>query len=538
MKKIIFLLLVISMSLVLLSCGEDIVRYIFETISIGEAPVDPPGKNDGVCEYNCELCEGLLSCECNEHDCEYGDSGGIGGNPDGPLPEKPEVTGGGRWINPVPQPPIIASDPGSQTFKHMAINYSEQGVFLNNLNTNPRLKHEVWIGLDTNADPRNVLGYKLINSNKYLFDRVVLFHAVLAWDHLDPSSPGGMPPVDKRHWCNRTDIHLHLHDRIQWLLADHDKFIKPLKDAGMEVLICPIPGNQGICYSGIGSWPGSTNWDTHQASGGVWGPWSGIGGGANTLRFVRELVDFCDQYDLDGIALDDEYCDVMVSGYGLRNSAHSQGSNTNGQNNIFRWLRYFKDMSTNEKWPNGKLVTVYSHRIPANLPTNLTFESYRYDGSSIPSRQYHVREIVDGLSPGSYGSFQGNLAPAAVPNSQKSPLAIAFDGMGPVVAPTVHAIAGHATNVMRGGYGMIMYFALQHRGHYNSMKYFTNQTGSQLEDWMNEMTAVLYRDGIWYDTYDHPKFPVQLRGNTGGTGALLNTSPTAPHPRNFTTDYF
>jgi len=473
----------------------------------------------------------------------------IPGDKPGDQMARPNPT---QWPNPVKQDPINPSDPSTRTLKYTTRDYNADGS-LKPASSRTRIKHEVWIGLDTNADPRNAVGYKLVNSGKQLFDRVVLFHATLAWDHLDPSSPGGIPPLEKRNWCTRNDIHLHLHDRIQWLLADWNKFIKPLKDAGMEVVLCILPSGQGLCYSSIGDWPGgNSQWNNDTKSGGVYGKWEDICGVAGAKRFAKELADFCAQYDIDGIVLDDEYCNAPA-GYGLRSSAHTESSA--GAQNVFRWLRYFKDITTtrlangepdpNGKWPNGKIVSVYGHKVGAAIPLSLALESVYYNGStpvSIPSKTYNIKDVVDGCSPGQYGPITASGGNSSVPNAQKALWATAFDGAGSSVSPDGYTLPNHAAQALNGGYGMVMYFALRERSWYNINKYFSIKMGSQLEDWATYMTEVMYKDGVWYDGPDHPKFPMQRGAGiwTTGTGALYrprNQTPLGQHPSDYANDY-
>jgi len=508
--------------------------------------------------------------------------------PDGPIGGPVLIDtnpGAWRWPYAVPQPPIDPNDPRTFTVKKTLLNFDEVDGELVPVPFSlerPRLIHEVWIGLDTNADPRNVLGYRLVNSGRHLFDRVVLFHAVLAWDHLDPDAQDPtMPPIDRRHWCNRTDIHMHLHDRIQWLLADHAKFIQPLLDAGMEVLICPLGGSQGICIASIGVWPqgGGNNeiWNQDPASGGRFGPWEEIGGGYNPRRFAREKVEFMETWGLHGLALNDEFCHVIAGGWGLRNVPHG-GGGAQGGRNIFRWLRYFKDMSIlkcdpsdpfncaglgDPLWwdvsgnisdpahggacsacprPNGFLVTVYSHGTVRLVPEYYEMESWRLvDGHfvRIPARRWNINDIFDGLSQDQYGVWNQYVQPATVHRSRRGAFSVAFDGAGPQVTPSIGTMPGFSTNLMNQGFGLIMYFALRQRTHYVARAFFTRYVGDQMEIWATPMTERLYRDGVYFRGFDYPFFPAQRRGSTAGTGALFRPNPPfGDHPRDFALDHF
>ena len=463
-------------------------------------------------------------------------SGGGGGEGKGPNASE--------YPNPVPQPAIDPANVWSKTEKRTAPNA--------NGSARPRVYHEVWIGVDTNADPRNVVGYKLANSGKQFFDNVVIFHADLSWSHYDPDTRTEAVP-EKRGWCteqgiNGKGIHLHFPDKVQWLLKDRQKFLKPLKDAGMQVLICPLP-SQGVSYHTIGDWPGGNNtWNNNGGGGGSnLGNYETIMGDAGARQWARSLAKFCDDYDFDGIALDDEYGE-LPTGHGLRSSIYSLPDTASGQN-IFRWLRYFKDMTTDTtpvpgypggRWPNGKWVSVYYHRYGGKIASSLTMASEKYDGTAIASRQYSINDVVDAIFPDQYGEFTGGNI-GGVNTSKKAYFSSAFDGAGSSISVSMDSIGQATRTAMNGGYGVFMYFALQHRGHYQTLKFFDEAFGTQPDIWLSKISNVLYQDGVWYDGPDHPKFPMQ-RGIgtwTSGTGALYKPNPgPGEQPSDYSSDYF
>ena len=447
------------------------------------------------------------------------------------------INGGGErpsasnWPNPVQQSSIDPNNPSTKTLKRTAP--TTAGV------ERQRIVHEVWVGIDTNADPRNVLGYKLVNSDKQFFDNVVIFHAGLTWDHWDSAYPDGQPPINRRHWCPKTGIHLHLHDRTQWILADWNKFIKPLKDAGLRVLICPLPSS-GISYHTIGDWPGGNNiWNNRADSGGVWGNWQDICGVPGAKKWAKELADFCAEYNFDGIALDDEYGESPKGTGGLRSEIYSANATASGQN-IFRWLRYFKDITTDEQYPTGKWVSVYYHRNGQNIPGSLAVASVDKNGNDIPSQTYSVNTVVDALFPAQYGVSTTSMTPSALETSRRGYVSNAFDGSGSSISVSPDTIGATTYTLMNGGYGIMMYFALRERQHYKTMKFF-GPMGSMPESWLSLISNVLYRDGVWYEGPDHPKFPMQRGVNiwTNNTGALYkNSSVFGENPKDFASEYY
>lgn len=114
---------------------------------------------------------------------------------------------------------------------------------------------------DTN--PLNNLNFTLKNSGKPLVDIVVLFSANINYDEA----------TDK--------VYVHNNPNVQHLLTNREKYLKPLKDKGIKVLLS-VMGNHD--RSGIASLSA-----------------------ARAKLFAQELKKTCEMYDLDGVFFDDEY---------------------------------------------------------------------------------------------------------------------------------------------------------------------------------------------------------------------------------------
>jgi hypothetical protein len=112
------------------------------------------------------------------------------------------------------------------------------------------------------ANPLNALEF-LTESGKYFFDDIVLFAANINWD-----------PEKKR-------VYLANNENVQFLLDNNDKYLQPLRKAGMKVIIS-ILGNHD--EAGVAQL-------------------SDMG----AREFARELAAYCRAYNLDGVAFDDEY---------------------------------------------------------------------------------------------------------------------------------------------------------------------------------------------------------------------------------------
>ena len=113
---------------------------------------------------------------------------------------------------------------------------------------------------DTN--PLNALEF-LTESGKYFFDHIVLFAANINWD------------------AEKKRVYVSNNENVQFLLDNNDKYLQPLRKAGMKVIICVL-GNRDEA-------------GTSQLS------------DMGAKEFARELAAYCRAYNLDGVTFDDEY---------------------------------------------------------------------------------------------------------------------------------------------------------------------------------------------------------------------------------------
>lgn len=118
---------------------------------------------------------------------------------------------------------------------------------------------------DTN--PLNNLRYTLKNSGKYMVDAVVLFSGNINYDE------------------SQQKVIFFPNDNIKAILDNSEKYIKPLKDAGMKVVMGVMCNHDRACITNLAD---------------------------NSAReFAQDLNALCDAYDLDGIFWDDEYCKTI-----------------------------------------------------------------------------------------------------------------------------------------------------------------------------------------------------------------------------------
>lgn len=161
---------------------------------------------------------------------------------------------------------------------------------------------------DTN--PLNNLCFTLKNSGKYLVDMVILFSANINYN-------------------NETGkVYVYNNPNVQHLLNNREKYLQPLQDAGMKVVL-GILGNHD--RAGVANLADET-----------------------ARAYAQELKSVCEAYNLDGVFFDDEYtAEIYPAPPGFVGSSSAAASR----------LCY----ETKKAMPD-KLVTVYVYSSTSRLP--------------------------------------------------------------------------------------------------------------------------------------------------------------------------
>ena len=118
---------------------------------------------------------------------------------------------------------------------------------------------------DTN--PLNNLCFTLKNNNKLLIDMVILFSANIKYD------------------IERQKVYIYNNPNVQHILSNREKYLKPLQDRGMKVLLGILGDHDRAAVGNLAD-------ETARA-------------------FAQEVKAMCDAYQLDGVFMDDEHSDVM-----------------------------------------------------------------------------------------------------------------------------------------------------------------------------------------------------------------------------------
>jgi len=138
--------------------------------------------------------------------------------------------------------------------------------------TDQKVKTAVYIEVN-DRNPLNAGSY-ILEDGSYLFDYVIIFAANIR-------SRNCALEIDQSHGCTLSGPHLHLNENVRYILQNRNKYIVPLQQKGIKVLL------------------------------GLLGDHDGIGFGAMTDteidEFIASVKAGVELYHLDGIDFDDEW---------------------------------------------------------------------------------------------------------------------------------------------------------------------------------------------------------------------------------------
>ena len=151
-------------------------------------------------------------------------------------------------------------------------------------------------------DIRNMGQFILKDSKKPIFDIVVLFAANMNYD------------------LKKGKRYLFFNDKLQPIVNDPEKYIKPLKDRGIKVIVDILPTHQGVGYY---------NFQNYEEA----------------LDFARDCKKHADKLGIDGFDIDEEY-----AGYGKLDNKPIKGNES-----VLWFMRAMKEVMPD------KLLTLYDY---------------------------------------------------------------------------------------------------------------------------------------------------------------------------------
>lgn len=174
---------------------------------------------------------------------------------------------------------------------------------------------------DTN--PLNNLRFTLKESGKYMVDALIMFSGNINYN------------------AETGRVYFYANPNVQHLLDNREKYLKPLKDRGMKVIMGVMCNHDRACIANLAD---------------------------ETARlFAQELKALCDAYQLDGIFWDDEYCSPIYP---------APPGFTEPSNKQFSRLAYEFWKLNPERWnvAYGYSTTFYAEEVDGVQPG--TFISY------------------------------------------------------------------------------------------------------------------------------------------------------------------
>ncbi|MDO5105980.1 DUF1735 domain-containing protein [Capnocytophaga sp.] len=209
-------------------------------------------------------------------------------------------------------------------------------------------------------DIRNMGQFILKESKKPVFDFVILFAANMNYD-----------AKTKRRY-------LHFNEKLQPIINDPEKYIKPLKDRGIKVLIDILPNHQGVGYY---------NFQNYEEA----------------LDFARQCKQYADKLGIDGWDIDEEYAkyDVLPE------------KPTKGNQSVLWYTRAMKEVMPD------KLLTIYDYGHTLNAGATDEVGKKAADYIDYEWSDYHrTHESMIGLPKERFGNRSIEAAQGGLPLAQ------------------------------------------------------------------------------------------------------------------------
>ena len=289
------------------------------------------------------------------------------------------------------------------------------------------------------CNPLNALEYLLEDGTPF-FDAVVLFAGNINWD------------------AQKGKVYMHANPNIQALLDGSNTYLQPLRQKGIKVLLC-ILGNHDA--SGVA---GLTDYGCEQ--------------------FGRELAQICRDYQLDGIAFDDEY-----SNYGsMSNDWITFPAAARAARLCYETKKSLKELCSWETWVH----LYYLNNIKSSLP------SVTVNGKTIMPGEF-IDNVCEDYYNGPAKPVMGMGLSGCAAASIQLNNGMSMDG------PT-------AKSYMDQGYGWLMWFAFDPSGtgtvssnRTHALQQFRNVAQSCYGQSVQDPKNVYNKKGEgWYDPTPHP----------------------------------
>jgi hypothetical protein len=391
-------------------------------------------------------------------------------------------------------------------------------------------------------DPRNVIGYRLKDSRKLFWDHFVFLYGIRLRE-FDCATRASTR-------CMRTGVHVCHGLNMFRYIDEWDKYVKPLRDAGIKVLLSIVPADQGYAVGTLYEWPMEE-----------WYPWKDCARGGEEIYpfgeaavkvLIDQMLELYSRAPFDGIGFDEEYSRNTSGGL---NSGHPSGSvaetyrgrafpfpradtpnasSGNSTSNVYPALN--TDGNMEKAWRNGgrnmlRFMYDVDKAFQERYNKRLIWEAYEgiwteyipesmvIDGKTIWRDDY-----LDWSSYTRYGStrthsllLKEGTETGKFPDSRWGPTPIQFAGAntaGQLIPPFsgTNDIQTRVADHLAGNYGMFLFYSLRARD--NIKDNFASFNGRYPEEYFSIMTQTLFGQETEYVGENYPR--VWTEGNDGG----------------------
>jgi len=370
-----------------------------------------------------------------------------------------------------------------------------------------RLKNFLYIEVNDN-DPRVALGYVLEETGEQFFDYVVIFAANMRSRNCADETGSA-----RNHHCSMHGPHMHLNGNVRHILENADKYIRPLQQAGIKVLLGTLPDHDFFSYHTLGSWPFEHEYPwyaTGRPNPGLDRQRTWFHGPENEYPFgpamrdqvIDQLVELINMYGLDGFDIDDEWSGTS-STHGL--TVYVDRYQNVPQHNRIVSQNYAQFIANARKRLGPeKTISMYqwhgTTRIAAGNDAGATFVNS--SGVEVPVLPHLWEGYADMAGFASYGGM-GSTSNLEVPNANYGPAAIGFHN---AARPNINDTFNRYSNAALNGnpYSHVVWYALNSIAAAEAHSQFGGQGRTQAQ-WISEMSMRLFGQNVIYVGPDYPQ---------------------------------
>ena len=370
-----------------------------------------------------------------------------------------------------------------------------------------RLKNFLYVEVNDN-DPRIALGYVLEETGEQFFDYVVIFAANMRSRNCAAETGGA-----RNHHCSMHGPHMHLNGNVRHILENADKYIRPLQEAGIKVLLGTLPDHDFFSYHTLGSWPFEHQYPwyvTGRSNPGLAQQRSWFHGPENEYPFgpamrdqvIDQLAELIDRYGLDGFDIDDEWSGSSWT-HGLAVTVGLYQNIPEHNRLIAQNYAQFIANARKRLGPDRSISVYQWHgttRITAGHNAGATF--INSNDEEVPVLPHLWQGYADMAGFASYGGL-GTTANMGVPNAQYGPAAIGFHSAS---RPDIDNTFNHYNNAALAGnsYGHIVWYGLDSIAVAENSFQFGGQGRTQAQ-WISDVSMRLFGQNVIYVGPDFPR---------------------------------